>query len=775
MSSSASSAPELGPTPGNVALATDQEEWFGHWRSLPRILLPLLAILLLTFLGVGTLLWQQQQQHLTQETAARNESAIHAFRFGLASQASAMSIAVRSITDHPGVRQAIAERDMAAQVTAWQTMFLSMHREHGICHLEFFDRDGISLARMMPPGSSTSSGAFTRQETARTGKMRSGLELGIDGKFVLWVAEPVFRDDTLIGYVQIGKNIEDVFRAQNTLRTEVAVLVKKQYIDRQAWGKTMALLDRQADWDRLASSVVTYTSQDFLHDIAVLSEIDAAGSTTDWFGKPFALADRNWLLSGTALQDSRGRAVGDLLVLADITPENQAFARLMYIGCGAGGLLLALLSGYILLLLRYSRERHTARQEALGELLKFHQDLIDAVPSPLFYKDTEGRYVGGNRAFESYLGMSREEFVGKTVFDIAPREQADVYAAADRALFDNPGVQIYQGQLVYADGKPREVIFHKATYADSQGRITGMIGLISDISDRVTAERAMAESRTLLLTVLDTVPARVYWKDRQLRYLGCNKVFAADLGVTGAEDVIGKDDLELSRLTPDDPECADETAVLASGRAQLFVERARHTADGATTWQRTSKAPLLDAQGQVIGLLGVQEDITARRLAEERVAHNEYLQRAAIEAIDEAFVVFDGEDRLVFCNQKYRSMHAVIDDRIVPGATFDDLLEAFAQRSMLHQLPDHGAEWLAARRQAHRLAKGHFIRRLDDGRWLRIVERKAVDGHTVGFYVDITELQRARGRRGGQRSEEHVPGQHESRTAYPDEWRSRHA
>ncbi|WP_300449606.1 PAS domain-containing protein [Accumulibacter sp.] len=747
MSSPAPTAPELGPATGSVALATsDGRGAFTHWRPLPRILLPLLAIVLLTLLGAGALLHQQQQQHFTQEAAARNELLIHEFRFGLASQASAMSIAVSSITQHPVVREAIAGRDIAALTAAWQPMYVAMHREHGICHLEFFDRDGVSLARMMPPGARTSGGgAVTLEEAVRTGKTRSGLELGIDGKFVLWVAEPVFRNDTPIGYVQIGKDIENVFRAQNTLRTEVVVLVKKPYIDRSAWETEMSVLDRQANWDRLASSVVTYASQGFLHDIAVLGELDAVDSAADWFGKQrFSEADHDWLLLGTALQDSRGRDVGDLLVMADITHENQTFVRLMHIGVGAGGLLLALLSGYILLLLRQSKERHKARQEALGELLKFHQDLIDAVPSPLFYKNTEGRYVGGNRAFETYLGMPREQFVGKTVFDIAPRELAEVYAAADRALFDNPGVQTYQGRLTYADGMPREVIFHKTTYTDSQGRVAGMLGLISDITDRVAAERAMAESRNLLLTVLDTVPARVYWKDRQLRYLGCNKVFAADLGFSGAEDLIGKDDLELSRLEPDDPEYADETAVLVSGLPRLFVEQARRTADGATTWQRTSKAPLLDAQGQVIGLLSVQEDITARRLAEERVARSEHLQRAAIEAIDEAFVVFDREDRLVFCNQKFRSLHAAIGDRIVPGATFDELLEELVRRSTLHQLPDQGAEWLTARRQAHRLAQGHFIRHLDGGPWLRIVERKAVDGHTVGFYVDITELQRAR-------------------------------
>lgn len=310
----------------------------------------------------------------------------------------------------------------------------------------------------------------------------------------------------------------------------------------------------------------------------------------------------------------------------------------------------------------------------------------------------------------------------------------------------NPGVQTYEGPVTYGDGSRRDVVFHKATYTNSQGQVTGMIGLISDISDIKAAERAMTESRNLLRTVIDTVPARVYWKDRELRYLGCNRFFAADLGLQHPNAVIGKSDDDLPG---DGPAVApasaiDETAVVSTGVARLHVERARNAADGKTIWLRRSTAPLRDEEGEVIGLLGVYEDITERKEAEAKLVRSEYLQRAAIEAAGEAFAVFDQQDRLVFSNRKYRDLHAPVSELVTPGVAFDVLLTEWVKRRRLYELPDHGAAWLAERRQAYHSANGQFTDQLDDGRRLRIVERRAIDGHTVGFYVDVTELQQAR-------------------------------
>ena len=130
-------------------------------------------------------------------------------------------------------------------------------------------------------------------------------------------------------------------------------------------------------------------------------------------------------------------------------------------------------------------------EEVSQDALRFQQALMDAVPSPIFYKDARRVYLGGNRAFERYLGQAPEQFIGKTVHDLAPAHLAAIYDHADRDLLDHPGVQSYEAAIVYADGSEHDVIFNKATFSDSTGSVAGLIGVILDISERKRVEEAL--------------------------------------------------------------------------------------------------------------------------------------------------------------------------------------------------------------------------------------------------------------------------------------------
>ena len=122
--------------------------------------------------------------------------------------------------------------------------------------------------------------------------------------------------------------------------------------------------------------------------------------------------------------------------------------------------------------------------EALEEQLRFRQMLLDAIPVPVFYKDTEGRYVGVNEAFETFFGVEREELVGKSVYEITSSDLADVYERRDRELFDHPGVQVYETRMRDAGGTTHDVVFHKATFRDAEGKVAGLIGAVIDVTEQ---------------------------------------------------------------------------------------------------------------------------------------------------------------------------------------------------------------------------------------------------------------------------------------------------
>lgn len=133
------------------------------------------------------------------------------------------------------------------------------------------------------------------------------------------------------------------------------------------------------------------------------------------------------------------------------------------------------------------------RQRSLqsNEDAHFLQTLIDTVPIPLFYKDTQGVYLGGNQAFADFLGLAKKDVRGKTVYDVAPRQFADRYAEADAELFRSGGVQTYESSAPQVDGTTRDVIFNKAVFLNSDGTVGGLVGSIFDITRRKEAKREL--------------------------------------------------------------------------------------------------------------------------------------------------------------------------------------------------------------------------------------------------------------------------------------------
>ncbi|WP_373048798.1 sensor histidine kinase [Vulgatibacter sp.] len=132
-----------------------------------------------------------------------------------------------------------------------------------------------------------------------------------------------------------------------------------------------------------------------------------------------------------------------------------------------------------------------AARAALEEQLRLQQTLIDTIPAPIFYKGTDGRYLGCNEAFLQMLGKRREEIVGRTTAATSPSALASEYDARDRALFENPGVQRYEWQVRWADGSVRDVLFSKATWTTGEGAVQGLVGVILDITERKRSEQAL--------------------------------------------------------------------------------------------------------------------------------------------------------------------------------------------------------------------------------------------------------------------------------------------
>ena len=151
-------------------------------------------------------------------------------------------------------------------------------------------------------------------------------------------------------------------------------------------------------------------------------------------------------------------------------------------------------------------------ERAVADQLRFIEQLVDTIPSPVFFKDETGRYMGCNSAFEDYVGLTRDALIGRSVYDIAPRDLADRYFAADKALLDQGGTQTYETSVVYADGTRHEVMLYKATFNNARGELGGLVGVLLDISERKRMEKAVWHEANY--DALTGLPNRRLFQDR---------------------------------------------------------------------------------------------------------------------------------------------------------------------------------------------------------------------------------------------------------------------
>lgn len=165
-----------------------------------------------------------------------------------------------------------------------------------------------------------------------------------------------------------------------------------------------------------------------------------------------------------------------------------------------------------------------------------------------------------------------------------------------------------------------------ANIVKEKGRPVVLRGFIFDITEAREAEEALEASQKLLRTVLDTIPIRVFWKDKDLRYLGCNINFAEDAGLGSPDELTGKDDFQMSWRDSAELYRNDDRMVMRSGKPKLNYEEPQSRADGTLLWLETSKVPLRDKNGKVFGVLGTYDDITERKSFEFE------LEEAKIEA-----------------------------------------------------------------------------------------------------------------------------------------------
>jgi PAS domain S-box-containing protein len=186
-----------------------------------------------------------------------------------------------------------------------------------------------------------------------------------------------------------------------------------------------------------------------------------------------------------------------------------------------------------------------------------YQWIIDALPIPIFYRDTHGVYQTCNAAYEKFIGINRQNIVGKTIFDIQPKNIAEIYARRDKELLESPGDQIFETKVKSSDGSVRNVIFQKSVIKNDAGEIIGIVGSIFDITERKQAEQKLERARESMIIsshMLHKIRAGIIIINTDFKVIDSNESFAELMGEDIQElyeTIPGLRGADIKELVPD--------------------------------------------------------------------------------------------------------------------------------------------------------------------------------------------------------------------------------
>ena len=281
-------------------------------------------------------------------------------------------------------------------------------------------------------------------------------------------------------------------------------------------------------------------------------------------------------------------------------------------------------------------------------------ELMERLPVPMFLKSRDGRYIAVNKAWEELFGIKRERFLGKQVAELYPHnpEIAERHALKDRELWLNPGSQSYEIPIVTPDGRRRDTVYAKATFAG------GLVGAIFDITARKEAEAALRESEERWRAIIDSASEGMLIYDRSLSIIAANRAAerivrlpAAEMigraGFTSLLPCIREDGAPLTQEERP-TRVTVETGTPQTGRV-IGIKRP----EGAVTWLSVNTAFLrrID-ETDYYGLVSTISDITAQHDAEARLKESEARFRRTFELAGSGMAHIGMDRRFIRVNRR---------------------------------------------------------------------------------------------------------------------------
>jgi PAS domain S-box-containing protein len=306
------------------------------------------------------------------------------------------------------------------------------------------------------------------------------------------------------------------------------------------------------------------------------------------------------------------------------------------------------------------------KQDLFHALLENSSDLI-------YFKDLKGRFTEASKSMAEYFGFEDPKaLIGKTDADFFSPEHAD-QTMIDEEEIVRTGKSISKEEKETWPNKPDTwVLTTKMPLLDHEGNTVGTFGISRDITARKTVEVSLEREKNLLQTLIDNIPDRIYAKDLQGRKYVSNTADWHASGGKSAEDILGKTDLETYPKEIAEKYLEDDKAILQDGIPVFNREEPGLDENGKPVWIVTTKVPLRDSRGKIIGLVGIGRDFTKERQVEQELQRQEQFLTALMMNNPVAIEVLDNQDIVISCNPAYEKLYKASKNEIIgkPASSF---------------------------------------------------------------------------------------------------------
>ena len=265
-------------------------------------------------------------------------------------------------------------------------------------------------------------------------------------------------------------------------------------------------------------------------------------------------------------------------------------------------------------------------EEALRQSREEFKDLFDNAPVGFHEIDAEGRLVRINNTELKMLGYSAGELLGQFVWKISADEEVSRRAALAKLAGEPPPPHDFERRLRRKDGSTLPVLINDRVLHREDGAILGIRSAIQDNTERKRAEEALAAEQRLLSSLITATPDAIYFKDRESRFIRINEALVLKLGLSDPSAALGKTDFDMFGEQHAREAYADEQRIMATGEPMIDKEEREDLKDGHVTWASSTKMPMRDTAGKIIGIMGISRDITERKRIEDHLIQSQKLE-----------------------------------------------------------------------------------------------------------------------------------------------------